>query len=97
MSKLKTIKGKAKLAEYTDYVAIKSNETRRNGSFRMVERYPEFHASLVKIVDNEGAVGREVAELLPNNLEHIKKNVSCFNAFSVRFSSIAKTGWCNQS
>jgi hypothetical protein len=71
MSKMKTIKGKAKTAEYTDYVAIKSNETRWNGSYRMVERYLKFHASLVEIVDDGNAIGREIARLLPTNLEHM--------------------------
>ena len=33
MSKLKTIKGKAKLHEYTDWVGVKANETRWNGNF----------------------------------------------------------------
>ena len=36
MSKLKTIKGKAKLSEFTDYVAIKANETRWAGNYRIV-------------------------------------------------------------
>ena len=36
MSKLKTIKGKAQLHEYTEFVAIKPNETRWNGNYRMV-------------------------------------------------------------
>jgi hypothetical protein len=46
MTKLKTIKGRAKLKEYTDYVAIKPNETRWNGNYRMVQRYVQFEASL---------------------------------------------------
>ena len=36
MTKLKTIKGKARLHEYTEFVAIKPNETRWNGNYRMV-------------------------------------------------------------
>jgi len=37
------------------------NPTRLVGGYRMVERYLKFHASLVEIVDDGNAVGREIA------------------------------------
>jgi hypothetical protein len=42
MSKLKTMKGTAKLQEYTDWVAIWANKTGWNGNYQMCNRFLEF-------------------------------------------------------
>jgi hypothetical protein len=70
MSKLKTIKGKAKLAEFTDFVALKPHEVRWNGAYRMFNRYVEFYESLIQISMENSEIGKAVAGSLPTHLEH---------------------------
>ena len=65
MSKLKTIKGKATLKSFTNWVAIKANETRWNGNFRMVLRFIQFKDALNNIALEDSDIGRSVAELMP--------------------------------
>ena len=48
MSKLKIIKGKAKISEYTNFVAIKANKTRWNDNYRMSKRFIDFNADIEK-------------------------------------------------
>ena len=65
MSKLKTIKGKANLRSFTYCVAIKANETRWNGNFRMVLRFIQFKDALNNIAMEDSDIGRSVSELMP--------------------------------
>ena len=65
MSKLKTIKGKATLWLFTNWVAIEANETRWNGSFRMVLRFIQFKDALNYIAMEDSDIGCSVAELMP--------------------------------
>ena len=53
MLKLKTIKGKAKLSEYTDFVALKANATRWSGNYRMVRRFGEFKDDVDRFLGDE--------------------------------------------
>ena len=65
MSKLKTIKGKAKLEEYTDWVAIQANETCWNGNYRMCKRFLEFKEALEELAAEEGSnITTEIAEIV---------------------------------
>ena len=57
MSKLKTIKGKAKLSEYTDFVALKANATRWSGNYRMVKRFIEFKDDVVCFLGDDTQTG----------------------------------------
>jgi len=72
MSKLQTIKGKGRLQEFTDYVAVKANETQWNGNFRMCERYIQFKEALEKMANEDDVLGPEVAALLPSIAENIR-------------------------
>lgn len=88
MSKLKSIKGKARLREYTDYVALKANETRWNGNYRMTTRYIQFKDVLELLAQEESEVGRCVAALLPSpiqvlNIIRLQKDLAKFNAVSL--------------
>ena len=65
MSTLKTIKGKATLRSFTNWVAIKANETQWNGNFRMVLRFIQFKDALNNIAMEDSDIGRSVAELMP--------------------------------
>jgi hypothetical protein len=74
MSKLKTIKGKAKLAKYTDFVALKANATRWNGNYRMVKRFNEFKADIERFLGDEaegGALQNTIALAMPTALEQL--------------------------
>ena len=69
MSKLKTIKGKAKLEDISDYVALKANATRWSGNFRMVNRFFQFDDDLQEYVSDAteaGPLQTQIAELIPN-------------------------------
>jgi hypothetical protein len=88
MSKLKTIKGKAKLSEFTDYVAIKANKTRWAGNYRMVRRFLQFQDSLNNLVGEGGLIAREVAlpmstalEVL--DIEELSKALTQFHSVSL--------------
>ena len=88
MSKLKTIKGKGKLREFTDYVAIKANETRWNGNYRMCVRYNLFKEALEKLANEDTNIGREVASLLPTHAENgrirlLAKELTKFHSISL--------------
>ena len=72
MSKLKTIKGKAKLHEYTDWVGVKANETRWNGNFHMCLRFLQFKDDLSKLAFEDSQIGQEVASLLPCAADTLK-------------------------
>lgn len=68
MSKLKTIKGKAAMTEYTDYVALKANATRWSGNYRMVKRFWQFRDAIddfLNDADEAGILQTAVAELMP--------------------------------
>ena len=68
MSKLKTIKGKATITEYTDYVALKANATRWSGNYRMVKRFGQFRDAIYAYLndaDEAGGFQTAVAELMP--------------------------------
>ncbi len=73
MTKLKTIKGRAKLKEYTDYVAIKPNETRWNGNLRMVQRYLQFEADIRELLmSDDSNFSLEISNLMPTLHESIE-------------------------
>ena len=74
MSKLKTIKGKALLARFTDYVALKANETRWNGNYRMVRRFITFKDELNLLISEGGPIAREVAALMPTGIDILDIN-----------------------
>ena len=75
MSKLKTIKGRASLKEYSDYMAIKANETRWNGNQRMINRYVELKEIIKEMTLDKTSSGKELAielsRLLPTPMEEI--------------------------
>jgi len=74
MSKLKTIKGKAKLQQYSDFVAIKANATRWSGNYRMVKRYFEIKENLEHYLTNkeeEGKLQDEIAMMMPNSFDNV--------------------------
>jgi hypothetical protein len=72
MSKLKTIRGKAKLREYMNWQGVKANETRWNGNFRMCSRFLQFKDDLGKIATEETPIGQDVANLLPCPVDILK-------------------------
>jgi hypothetical protein len=51
MSKLKTIVGKARWRDYTDFVARKANYTLWNRKFRMLSRFIPFTDALNLLAD----------------------------------------------
>ena len=75
MTRLKTIKGKAKkLSEYTDCVALKANATRWSGNNRMIRCFGEFKDDIVRFLSNEtqaGALQRTIAVVMPTAQEQI--------------------------
>ena len=76
MSKFKTIKGKAKLQEYTDWVAIWANETCWNGNYWMCNQFLEFKEALKELAAEEGSnITTEIADLLPSKSEALKISV----------------------
>jgi hAT family C-terminal dimerisation region len=72
MVKLKTIKGKAVLSEFTDYVALKPSETRWNGHYRMCRRFLQFYEALNKLTMENNEIGRTVAALMPSHIDLCK-------------------------
>ena len=76
MSKLKTIKGRAKLWENTDWVAIQAVETHWNGNYQMCNRFLEFKEALKELAA-EGCsnITTEIAVLLPGNADALKIRV----------------------
>ena len=75
MVKLKTIKGKAKLQEYTDFVALKPHAIRWSGYYRIVTRFLEFKDDLARFVEDEdesGDLQDSIAELMPSTSEVLK-------------------------
>jgi hypothetical protein len=89
MSKLKTIKGKAKLQEYTDWVAIWANETCWNGNYWMCNWFFEFKEAIKELAAEEGSsITTEIAELLPSNDDALKiseltKDLKKFHSISL--------------
>ena len=89
MSKLKTIKGKAKLQEYTDWVAILANDTHWNGNYQMCNQLLKFKEALKEMAAEEGSnITTEIAELLPSNADALKirvltKDLKMFHSISL--------------
>jgi hypothetical protein len=91
MTRLKTIKGKAKLSEYTDYVALKANATRWSGNYRMVRRFGEFKDDINRFLSDEtqaGVLQRAIAAAMPTAQEQIdiktlEKAMSDFQSVSL--------------
>ena len=86
MSKLKTIKGKAKLSEYTNFVAIKSNKTSWNGNYRMSKRFLDFKPDIEKYINDPlemGELQTSVAECMPtaSRIIGIKKTSKALKVF----------------
>ena len=89
MSKLKTIRGKAKLQEYTDWVAILANDTHWNGNYQMCNQLLKFKEALKEMAAEEGSnITTEIAELLPSNADALKirvltKDLKMFHSISL--------------
>jgi hypothetical protein len=70
MSKLKTIKAKAKLSQFRDYVALKANETRWNANYRRIKRYFQLLDAINEVTLVGSEIGREIASCLPRLLKN---------------------------
>ena len=77
MVKLETIKGKAKLQEYTDFVALKPPAICWSGYYRIMTHFLEFKDALARFLEDEyesGYLQDFFAELMPSTSEVLKIN-----------------------
>lgn len=88
MSNLKTIKGSAYLRNFTNLSAVKANQTRWDGNYRMIDRFQAFSEAIINVAKEGGLFSRKISDMMPSfhelqRIADLHQDLSKFNSVSL--------------